>query len=165
LRILLLSDTHIPSRARTLPPGLWERFSSADLVLHAGDLESADILDEMESVARDFRAVRGNMDPPSLSSRLPELEILEVEDITLALVHGHQWGRPRPTRVAQEMAGRADVVVFGHNHIPAVRKLGGVLVVNPGSPTCPRGHLGPTCALLTVEGEKADVEVIEVESD
>lgn len=162
MRILVLSDTHIPSRASSLPGEVWREFQSADLVIHAGDLESVEILEEMEAVARELKAVRGNMDPPSLERRIPEMEILELQGIKLAVVHGHQWGRPRPTRVAQEMAGQADVVVYGHTHLPAIRQLGKILVINPGSPTSPRGHISPSYGIITMEKGDPRAEIIQL---
>lgn len=159
MRILLLADTHVPGRARAVPAAVWDAVARADVVLHAGDFESAEVVTDFASASREFFGVRGNMDLGPLA-RMPDRRILDLAGIRVALVHGHQWGRPRPSRVAQEFASQADVVVFGHNHLPVVRQMGETWVVNPGSPTCPRGHEGPTYGVMTVDGSDIDISIV-----
>ncbi len=158
MKVLLLADTHVPSRASRVPAEVWRALEDCEAVVHAGDYEDARVASELESACAVFHGVRGNMDLRTLPE-LPEQLVVRLAGIRVGIIHGHQWGRPRPSRVAQAFAGEADVVVFGHNHVPVVRKLGDMWVVNPGSPTCPRGPEGPSYAVMTIDGSGVEIEV------
>ncbi len=161
VRVLVLSDTHVPSRAPALPAQLWDEVEKADVVLHAGDFESEDMACDLQAASREFHAVRGNMDFGSLA-RFPDSQSLVLGGVRVALVHGHQWGRPRPGRVAQEFVGDADLVIYGHTHLPAVRDLGSLTVLNPGSPTCPRGHILPTYGLVIIDTGDIHIDIVQM---
>jgi putative phosphoesterase len=149
LKIVLTADTHVPKRARDLPEPLWHAIEAADVVVHAGDWVDVALLDRMESRAARLIGVYGNNDGPPLRARLPEVARAELAGLRLAVVHetGPATGRER------HCAARfpdADVLVFGHSHIPwdSVAP-GGLRLLNPGSPTDRRRQ--PVATYLTAE--------------
>jgi putative phosphoesterase len=153
---VVLADTHIPRRARVLPEALFPHLSRADLVLHAGDLISAFLLDELALYAP-VRTVKGNVDPPEVD--LPETLEFDFGDARIAMIHdsGRKEGRRR--RLARRFPD-ARVVVFGHSHIPFLEDEDGLLLLNPGSPTDKRRQPDHTFALLHAEGGRVRAEVV-----
>ena len=87
----LISDTHIPDRARILPQNVIDAFSDVDLILHAGDLTSPKVIDELEEIAP-VMAVQGNMDRAN-GINLPKAKVIEAEDLRIGLVHGEVYPR------------------------------------------------------------------------
>ena len=154
--VVVLADTHIPRRAKGLPEELTPHLESADLILHAGDLLVEDVLYELESYAP-VRAVKGNVD--GWDVRLPETLEFEVEDVAVAMVHDSGPKKGRLSRMRRRFPG-ARVVVFGHSHIPWIEDEGGLMLLNPGSPTDRRRAPDHTFALLRVEGGEARAEIL-----
>lgn len=145
--LLLLADTHLPTRAKDLPEPVWRAVAAADVVLHAGDWVDVALLDELERRAGRLVGCYGNNDGPALRARLPEVARVEVEGVRLAVVHetGPATGRER--RCEDRFPG-TDVLVFGHSHIPwDTTTPGGLRLLNPGSPTDRRRQ--PHCTYLT----------------
>ncbi|MCP9989133.1 metallophosphoesterase [Streptomyces sudanensis] len=135
MELLLMSDTHVPSRARALPGELLDLVPAVDVVIHAGDWIDAATLDLLEGRARRLVAVHGNNDGPDLRARLPEVAYAELEGVRFAVVHETGAARGRERRCAERFPG-TDVLVFGHSHIPWDSTAGGRLrLLNPGSPT------------------------------
>ncbi|MDP8950637.1 MAG: metallophosphatase family protein [Actinomycetota bacterium] len=153
---VVLADTHIPRRARVLPEALFPHLRRADLVLHAGDLISASLLDEL-AFYTPVRAVKGNVDPPEVD--LPETLEFHFGGARVAMIHdsGRKEGRRR--RLARRFPD-ARVVVFGHSHIPFLEDEDGLLLLNPGSPTDKRRQPDHTFALLHAEGGRVRAEVV-----
>jgi putative phosphoesterase len=160
VRLLLLADTHVPRRARDLPAPVWAEVDRADVVVHAGDWVSADLLDALEARAQRLLGCWGNNDGPELRARLPEVARATLEGVRLAVVHetGAAAGRERRMAAAFD---DADVLVFGHSHIPwDTTAETGLRLLNPGSPTDRRRQ--PTCTYLTAtaaDGALTDVEL------
>ncbi|NLZ39076.1 MAG: metallophosphoesterase [Firmicutes bacterium] len=161
MRIGVLSDTHIPTRAKYLPAALFAIFEGVDLLLHAGDLVVEDVLMELKTIAP-VEAVAGNMDPPSLKQKLGRKKILELAGFRIGLIHG-DYGSERhktPQRALEAFEReQVDCVVFGHSHQPYLQKHNGILLFNPGSPTDRRREPRPSCGLLTL-GKKISAEII-----
>ncbi|AGJ59035.1 metallophosphoesterase [Streptomyces sp. NPDC053741] len=135
MRLLLTSDTHLPERARELPPSLIEEMDTADVVLHAGDWVDVATLDLFETRARRLVGVYGNNDGPGLRSRLPEVARVECGGLRFGVVHETGATRGREKRCADRFPD-LDVLVFGHSHIPwDTTAPGGLRLLNPGSPT------------------------------
>lgn len=157
-RLLLVSDTHVPKRARDLPERLWHAVESADLVIHAGDWVDEALLDAFEARSRRLVAVHGNNDGPELRRRLPEVAWETVAGVRFAVVHetGPASGRERR---CEQAYGDADVLVFGHSHVPWDTTTGsGLRLLNPGSPTDRRRQ--PYCTYMTLdvsEGQISDL--------
>ena len=151
MRLLLTTDTHVPKRARQLPGDLLTAIERADVVFHAGDWVDAATLDLFQARARRLVAVYGNNDGPELRARLPEVAWAEAGGLRFAVVHETGQAAGREERCAQRFAG-ADVLVFGHSHIPwDTTATGGLRLLNPGSPTDRRRQ--PHCTYMTARAE------------
>ncbi|HEV7897035.1 MAG TPA: metallophosphoesterase [Planosporangium sp.] len=149
MRLVLVADTHVPKRARDLPEPLWHAIEAADVVVHAGDWVDVSLLDRMESRAARLVGVYGNNDGPPLRARLPEVARVELAGLRLAVVHETGAATGRERRCAERFPD-ADVLVFGHSHIPwdSVAP-GGLRLLNPGSPTDRRRQ--PVATYMTAE--------------
>ena len=125
----------MPVRARDLPAPVWAAVDVAEVVVHAGDWVSVELLDALEERAARLVGVWGNNDGPPLRERLPEVARVQLDGLRLAVVHetGAAAGRERRCAAAYP---DVDVLVFGHSHIPWDTTVeSGLRLVNPGSPT------------------------------
>lgn len=154
MRLGLVSDTH--GRFDAALPRLLE---GSDLILHAGDVCGHEILHQLSSIAP-VKAVRGNNDVGPFGVGLEETLLLHLGGLRAFLVHELlKPERPLPAVRAALAAQRPQLVVYGHSHQPAVRELGGILFVNPGS-AGPRRFRLPRCAgTLELDGARVRVEV------
>jgi hypothetical protein len=150
----VISDTHIPTRADSLPAQVIKAFQRADLIVHAGDWVSLAVANELSHLAP-LIGVRGNMDWPEIRQAYPELAIIRLFDWRIGVWHG-TWLPFVAERVADEHG--LNVLITGHRHRPTVRK-DSVIFVNPGSPTNPL-LARPSVALLYVTKDGIDVELI-----
>ncbi|MDY6930590.1 MAG: metallophosphoesterase family protein [Halobacteriota archaeon] len=133
MRIGVVSDTHIPVRAKKLPDELTSGLKDVDLILHAGDFEESSALKALRDIC-DVKAVHGNMDSLALKEQLPEKLVLEVEGYKIGLTHG--FGSPTGLEERlRERFDKIDVLVYGHTHRPMNEFVDGTLFFNPGSPT------------------------------
>ena len=146
MRLLLIADTHLPRRARALPQAVWEEVERADVVVHAGDWTEPDLLDELDARAAHLVGVHGNNDGEALRARLPEVARLTLDGVRLAVVHETGAAKGRAARVRAAFPD-ADVLVFGHSHIPWDTSHEGLRLLNPGSPTDRRRQ--PACTYMT----------------
>lgn len=160
MRIGILSDTHIPGRARLLPPKLFELFEKVDLILHAGDFVTRTVFDELSALT-ETRGVSGNMDDSSIRALLPENEVLDLGGVRLGMVHDSGLAKRRRKRM-QSMFPDCRVVVFGHSHRPLLEDEDGLMLLNPGSACDPRRARVPTIALLTISDGEPQAELIEL---
>ena len=158
----LISDTHIPDRARVLPTKVLEAFSDVELILHAGDLTSPKVIEELEEIAP-VMAVQGNMDRAN-GIDLPKAKTVEVEGLKIGIIHGEVYPRADSDQLvylAKELD--VDILVSGHSHQPKIEQKEGVLLLNPGSPIVPR-LADRTVMLLDVNNREVDVEIIKIGS-
>ncbi len=163
-RIGVLSDTHIPEKAVSLPHALVRDFEGVDLILHAGDLTTPAVLEILRKIAP-VEAIAGNNDPPELAGLLGRRKIVEAGGLKIGLVHGDR-GRGKNTldRAARAFAeGEVACVVFGHSHLPYLGPpvpvegsppAPAVLLFNPGSPTDRRHAPRKSYGFLEIEGGK-----------
>ncbi|MFS0732112.1 metallophosphoesterase [Microbacterium sp. 1P10UB] len=159
-RLLLVSDTHIPGRARRLPDALLTEADAADLIVHAGDWVSAAVLDELEGHG-EVVGVHGNNDGDDLRARLPEIARREVDGLRMAVIHETGDARRREARMDAAFPA-TDLLVFGHSHIPwDTVTPGGLRLLNPGSPTDRRRQPRHTMMTAVVDdGRLRDVQLI-----
>lgn len=153
MKIGVLSDTHIPHRARAIPAQIRHAFKDVDLILHAGDLTSLWVLEDLERIAPTY-AVRGNCDSLEVCSKLPVTRIITVEDHKIGLTHGNRGicrTTPENALSAFREEGNVDCVVFGHSHQPYNLMTFDRLLFNPGSATDPRWGPKPTYGILHIE--------------
>jgi len=159
-RLLLISDTHIPGRARRLPDEVVRAADASDLVIHAGDWVTASVLDELERHA-EVLGVFGNNDGPDLRDRLPEVARRVIDGVRFAVVHETGQAARREVRM-DEAHPDVDVLVFGHSHIPwDTTSPRGMRLLNPGSPTDRRRQPRHTMMTAVADGgELHDVELV-----
>jgi putative phosphoesterase len=139
-RVLMIADTHIPTKARGLPAELWTEIKAADVVFHAGDWVDVRVVDELESVAARLIGVCGNNDHGPLRERLPLEARAEIEGVRFGVVHETGPAAGREKRCSRRYPD-LDVLVFGHSHIPwDTSGPTGLHLLNPGSPTDRRGQ-------------------------
>jgi len=170
MRIGLISDTHIPVDAEELPRQLKEIFSGVDLILHAGDIYRAYVLDELQTIAPVLAAM-GDDDPTSLAiaQRAKTKHVLSIEGTTLWLVHQRPFfnivkANKFERSPLEKETDRVDVIVFGHEHSTCLQKQSGVLLVNPGSPTFLHYQRGlGTVAILEISAGKAEVHIVSLQ--
>jgi putative phosphoesterase len=163
MRIAVLADTHAPRRWRSCPPAVARNLEGVDLILHAGDVCRAFVLEELAGFAP-VRAVLGNNDTPDVADwGAPEAVTLDLDGLQVGMVHDAGPKRGRAARMRRRFPG-ADLVVFGHSHIPLDRAEGeGPRLLNPGSPTDRRRQPRGTMALLQVEaGELVRARIVPV---
>jgi hypothetical protein len=161
-RIVVLSDTHAPRRWKSCPPAVAAQLRGADLILHAGDVCTAPVLDELAQYAP-VTAVAGNNDGPDVTAwGAAETAELTPDGLPVAMVHdsGAATGRRRRLRV--RFPG-AKLVIFGHSHIPLDEADEGLRIFNPGSPTDRRRQPHGTLGVLHVaDGALVEAQIVEV---
>ena len=161
--IAVISDTHMPRGARRLPAACVERIAAADLLLHAGDFATAEVVRELEAIGPPLAGVHGNVDSAELRRMLPEERVVAAAEARIALVHDAGAAAGRLERMRRRFAGRAQALVFGHSHLPLhERAPDGFQIFNPGSPTERRRAPAHTMGMARVDGAKVEFELVEL---
>jgi putative phosphoesterase len=162
VRIIALADTHAPRRWKSCPPRVATHLRGAGLILHAGDVCVAGVLDELAGYAP-VRAVLGNNDGPDVAAwGARETLELDLGGLRVAMIHDSGPAAGRTARMRRRFPGAA-LVVFGHSHIPLDQTGDGVRVFNPGSPTDRRRQPHGTIGLLDVEdGRLVEAKIVPV---
>lgn len=151
VQVVVLSDTHAPRRWKMCPPAVAMRLRGADLILHAGDVCTAAVLDELSEYAP-VRAVLGNNDGPDVADwGAPPTVQLDLDGLPVAMIHDSGARQGRLARLRRQFPA-AQLVVFGHSHIPLDESGGGLRIFNPGSPTDRRAQPQGTIGLLRISG-------------
>lgn len=150
MRVVVLADTHVRDVGSTrLPDAAWGELRLAEVILHAGDVVEGGLLDELRAMAP-VHAVLGNND--TLRQALPETLELELDGVRVAMIHDSGPRAGREGRLRRRFP-TADVVVFGHSHIPwNAAGLDGQLLFNPGSATQRRRQPARTLGVLEISG-------------
>lgn len=135
MKIVVLSDTHLPKRKKGLPERLLDELKDAELIIHAGDWQTIEVYHELRKYGR-VEGVYGNVDEEEIVALLPAKMIVEVGGFRFGITHGHGKGKTTEKRAFAAFEGeRVDCIIFGHSHIPVKRYDGDLLIFNPGSPT------------------------------
>lgn len=159
MRIGVIADTHLRSGRVRLPQKLKQGLAGVDLILHAGDWMTMELLPELERIAP-VEGVAGNNDGRDIIDRFGFSKILELAGYRIGLIHGHQGYRHTPLNAAAAFADQAvDAIIFGHSHIPFNQILQGVLLFNPGSPTDKRAQSEYSFGILQLQ-DKIEAEII-----
>lgn len=165
MKIGVLADTHVPDILPSLPPRVLEIFSNVDIILHAGDIRTLTVLNQLEPIAQTF-AVYGDADSEEVCKYLQEKARLEFAGRAIGLVHGHRSVRAgllartlqqlnhqrHVEAVCNSVVGEfsdVDAIVFGHTHVPYMKMHGGVMLFNPGS-------------IISKAGEPGSVGILEI---
>jgi putative phosphoesterase len=162
VRVVVLADTHAPRRWKSCPPRVAEVLRGADAILHAGDVCVPSVLDELAEFAP-VHVVAGNNDGPDVVAwGAPETLSLDLDGLRVGMIHdsGNKVGR---TARMRRRFPAADLVVFGHSHIPLDETGDGVRIFNPGSPTDRRRQPRGTVGVLDIAaGELRSARLVEV---
>ncbi|QTM98568.1 YfcE family phosphodiesterase [Sediminibacillus dalangtanensis] len=135
MEVVILSDTHMPRMAKKLPRQLKTGLENADLILHAGDWQTVELLEELQEYAPVI-GVTGNVDRNELKERLNRKEVMERNGITIGITHGDGKGGTTEKRALTAFQSHpVDMIIFGHSHIPVLKQVNGITLFNPGSPT------------------------------
>jgi putative phosphoesterase len=157
--IAVISDTHLPRGRRRLPDACVERIRAADLLLHAGDIATPEVLDEIAAIGPPVQAVHGNVDAPPLLERLPEAMTIDAEGARIAMLHDAGPARRRLERM-RGLFPDAHAVVFGHSHIPLHEEARGFQIFNPGSPTDRRRQPHHTMGVAKAGAGRVSFELV-----
>jgi len=149
-KIGVISDTHGLLRPEVVPV-----FKGVDLILHAGDIGSIEVLDQLRTVAP-IVAVRGNNDKGDWANQIPDSEVAQVGEVSIYILHDLNELVLRPP------AGSVQVVISGHSHRPSIERRDGILFVNPGSAGPRRFKLPISVARMTIQGVTVTGELIEL---
>jgi uncharacterized protein len=161
--IAIISDTHLPRGARRLPHSCLERIAASDLLLHAGDFSTVEMLRELESIGPPLVAVHGNVDSAELRRLLPAERVVDAGGARIGMVHDAGPRVGRLERLRRRFGDRADAVVFGHSHLPLHERADdGFQIFNPGSPTERRRAPAHTMGMANVDGRRLTFELIDV---
>ena len=159
-RIGVISDTHIPNQSARLPESVLRHFEDVELILHAGDLSTLAVLDQLSAYAP-VEAVQGNVEQQEVAPMLPIKRTLLVGGCEIGMVH-ILGDRDHYRRNARREFPTARVVVFGHSHIPWLEDSDGLMLLNPGSAMDRRRQPHCTVARLTITDGEPSAAIIPV---
>jgi uncharacterized protein len=174
MKIGVIADTHVPRSQRQLPAALTRAFAGVDIILHAGDVCTLDVLRSLQNQFALTMAVHGERDDDDVQHYLESQQVVEFASRRVGLIHGHQmtatswWQRLWMGADRLEAAVHAglvgafegvDCIVYGHTHQPHVEMHGGVLYFNPG-PAAPVDGRRPSVGLLDIGEESLTGRII-----
>ncbi len=152
MKIGVISDTHLVSPDPRLEYILEELFRTDDMILHAGDIVSRNVLERLKE--KDVLAVCGNMDDSEVAEALPQRRIIPVAGIRIGLIHG--WGGRQGLRerlLARLKPDHPDIIVYGHSHVAFWGEVNGTMMFNPGAAARnPYGDGGTVGRIEIVDG-------------
>ena len=166
-RIAVLSDIHIPTRMQKFPlTQVRPYLHQADVIFGLGDYVSQSALDHLYGFDKEVYAIVGNMDQPIIRQSLPVKQFIQIENLTIGIIHG--WGAPYFLRekIWKELTknGKSekqiDLICYGHTHSTYWGMVNGVQFFNPGSLSNYPGTLG----ILTIDGKQIDHQIIEIKN-
>jgi putative phosphoesterase len=153
MKVVIVSDTHMPRMSKKLPPRLLKELRRADAIIHAGDWTAMSVYEQLAEFAPLY-GVAGNNDGEELRSRLGLRKVVELAGCRIGLVHGHGAARRGSTEAHAVEAFKGTplaALVYGHSHIPVRKLAGDTLVFNPGSPTDKRRQPLYSFGLFNIE--------------
>lgn len=162
MRLAIIGDSHVPSRAPSIPEWVLDQCREADHVIHTGDYDSPEVLETVREASPELTAVHGNMDP---GLDLPSVATLDLGGVRFVVTHGTGDIEGYEERVAGTVGANAadgpTVGVSGHTHQVMDREVEGYRLLNPGSCTGASPASETTMMTATVEDGVVDVTVNE----
>lgn len=152
MKIIVLSDTHIPKKARQLPSRLVKELETADRIIHAGDWQTLAVYEELKQYAP-VDGVYGNVDGEEIKQVMPDKKIMTISGFKIGIVHGHGEKKTTEKRALEAFEEFLDCIIFGHSHIPYVKYAKKTLLFNPGSATDKRKSPFYSFGILTIDDE------------
>jgi uncharacterized protein len=157
MKIGILSDTHLTMITDAFKKTLDTIFADADMIVHAGDMTGMAVYDYLSNWT--LRAVRGNMDDHDVRAILPEKRLEGIMGRRVGIIHGR--GTPYGIeRLVYGEFGNADIIIFGHSHMPLHTKIGNTILFNPG--TCSGTHAPRSTAGILEIGDEMRFRHIEI---
>lgn len=160
MRILVLSDTHIPVAGSDLPKQIYDEISKVDMIIHAGDFIDRATLHKLQSL-KETKAVCGNMDSKEACMELNPKEVINIGKFRIGLIHGYGAPSDLMEKVRKEF-DKIDCLIFGHSHSAVNIKKDGILYFNPGSPTDKIFASKNSYGILNITDDKIEGEIIEL---
>lgn len=157
MKITIISDTHMPRRAKSLPKVVLESIKRTDALIHAGDFTDIALLDYLEGLTY-LEGVAGNNDGPDIIMRLGKHKIVNYIGYRIGITHGEGIRSTTLQRAKQTFKNeKLDIVIFGHSHMPYKQVENNILYFNPGSPTdrrrSPKFSFGEIALGKTIKSE------------
>jgi len=144
----------MPRGSRRLSKECLRELAASDVILHAGDVVAASVIEELRALAP-VEAVHGNMDEPALKAALPETRVVEIAGTRIGMVHEPGPAAGRAERLVARFPG-CDAIVYGHTHLPEVTQHASTWILNPGSPT--ERRRAPSRTMIVIEAREDRLE-------
>lgn len=159
-KVAIIADLHIPDCSTELPETVRRHLEAADMIVCAGDITEKSTLEALQDIAP-VEAVHGKNCSMELQSQLPFFKKVDLNGFSLGITHG--GGIPllqirRLLRLARQK--KCGFIVFGKTHRPMYQEIDEVVLINPGSPTCPADGFPPSMALLYLGKRSFRVEMV-----
>lgn len=131
IKILLISDIHIPTRNR------YERlekidYNKYDYIIATGDFSEEDVIYYFKAQKPIFYGVFGNTDDYNIKFSLPEKRVIKIKDYNIGMIHGHQAGWGDPSKLIHKF-NNIDILLYGHSHRKDDKIINGIRCINPGA--------------------------------
>ena len=138
MKIAVISDTHMNKHFSKLKDILDKHFKNVDLIIHAGDYTSTDVISILEEHSK-FIGVYGNNDKSKLRGLLTDKKIITLENYKIGICHGDGPKKNTLDNVIDNFKDdKLDIIIYGHSHKPSILTKGKTLYLNPGSCTSKR---------------------------
>jgi len=164
MRVLVISDTHIPVSADKIPSVIEAEAKISDCCLHAGDFITNETLEILNSWIKTY-GVHGNMDDVEIIEKLPAKQTIKLEDVTIGLIHGRGTPNKMIDYINHEFSqefDKIDIFVFGHSHYPLNKEIEGKIYFNPGSPTDQIFTPYRSYGILEINGSQIKRKVVKI---
>ena len=161
MTVFIISDTHIPDRTSKLSEKFLKIVKENDLILHAGDLVTLDVLKQLEVRAK-VHAIYGNMDHFEVREHLPISKIVQLGNFKIGMFHGSGPPLGLAGKIYNYFKDKPDVIIFGHSHMPYNKKIGSTLMFNPGSLSGNLTSSGGSYGLLHIEDKDIWGEIVDL---
>lgn len=135
MRVGVISDTHVPSLYRSIPPGIWRALEGCEIIIHAGDFDGWEAYEEFKSRFPTLGVI-GNQDSFRRCDEVPMNRVETLNGYQIGITHGFGPRVNLPQRVLTNWHGpKVDLLIFGHSHEPGIHVIDGTRMLNPGSAT------------------------------
>ncbi len=164
MKILVISDTHIPITATKLPSIIEKEAKTSDCCLHCGDFITYSTFENLTSLTKTY-GVCGNMDDNSIKERLPDKQIIKLGDFRIGLIHGRGHPNTILAYIKREFSddfNDIDIFVFGHSHQSLNKEIDGKFYFNPGSPTDKMFAPYRSYGILEIIGDELKSKVVKI---
>ena len=159
IKIGVISDTHLRSPDTFLETVIRKHFHDVEMVIHAGDMVTLDVLDLFMALDKEVIAVCGNMDSADVQRSYPVSRTMQVEEISIGIIHG--WGSPHGVRQRIRTSfENVDAIIYGHTHQAFCAYEAGIFFFNPGSPTDSRFTSSNSIGIIRIDGKMIEGEII-----